>query len=173
MVNTNELASNLFFTLGLVLLPAQGRESGARLLCANVSILTRALCGRYPLYSLQLECIRSAWGKAQQISGPSLGKRKFSDFDLCGSNTPGLEFISMLDCLRPMGSSDRLVTTSHSMDSHRCRNRWMLKIFIEVAYCTGSCRVANPVSPEERMGKCLFRLKSEECALVHEYGEYY
>lgn len=32
MINTNELASNLFFTLGLVLLPAQRRESGARLL---------------------------------------------------------------------------------------------------------------------------------------------
>ena len=28
------------------------------------------------------------------------------------------------------------------------------------------------VSPKERMRKCLFRMKSEGCALVHEYGEY-
>ena len=32
---------------------------------------------------------------------------------------------------------------------------------------------ANPVSLEEQMGKCLFRLKGEGYALVHEYGEYY
>ena len=32
--------------------------------------------------------------------------------------TPGLEFILMSDCLGPMGSEDRMVTTSHSMDSH-------------------------------------------------------